>query len=97
MTRLWMVFWGALSAAFAGLLMLLKIRTGQRNKAQEKAQVAENKAATVVKVKEVQTAITQARQQAAKRANEVQSENIKNSNLPPVGDFGDKRLRKHKD
>lgn len=93
MNKLWVAVGGFVSAAFAGLLLMLKLRTKQRNTAQGKAEAAENKAATVVKVKEVQSTINQARHQAAKAAKEVEIENIKNANLPPVGNFGDKRLR----
>lgn len=92
MSSIWVAIWGFLTASFAGLLFMLKLRTKQRDTAQDKAEAAETKVATVVKAKEVQTTINQARQQAAKTAKEVESENIKNADLPPVGHFGDKRL-----
>lgn len=97
MSKIWAAISGIVVSLFMGLLVLLRIRTKQRDSALDKAQEAQAKAESVVKATKLASRVNRARQNAALAAKEVQNENIKNADLPPTGNFGDKRLRDNKD
>ncbi len=93
MGKLKLIITGVIAGVFTWLLVLLKLRTKQRDAVQVKQQETEKELVTVVKVQQQNKDIEQAVQAVRQQAKEIQNENFENRNTPPSGNFGDKRLR----
>ena len=88
LNNIWMYIVGAVGAAFAVLMALLKREKGKREEAEKQVRNEQQKVKQVEQTVEIQ----KARQKVQEEARDVQAENESNRGKRPTGNFGDKRL-----